>query len=80
MALPLTWDDAVASLDQSLKTWLKRDGTDLPVCVLVGPPHSGYTDILENWSELLIGNALSKLKNIGIHCRVEPRQSTILLR
>ena len=52
IAPPLTWDDAVASLDHELETWLKRDKTELPVCVLVGPPYSGYADILEKWAEL----------------------------
>ncbi len=51
IAPPPTWDDAVASLDRELKTWLERDETDLPVCVLVGPPHSGYTHILQDWAE-----------------------------
>ena len=52
IAPPLTWDDAVASVDHELETWLKRDETDLPVCLLVSPPHSGYTHILENSAEL----------------------------
>jgi hypothetical protein len=51
IAPSLTWDDAVASLDRELKTWLERDETDLPVCVLVGPPHSGYTHILQDWAK-----------------------------
>lgn len=52
IAPPFSWDDAVVSLDLKLTTWLKRDENDFPVCVLVGPPHSGYTNILEKWADL----------------------------
>ncbi len=52
IAPPLSWDNAVASLDHELATWLQRDPAELPVCVLVAPPYNGCKDILEKWAEL----------------------------
>ncbi len=47
------WNDAAAALCVELDHWLSLEVPDPPVVVLVGPPHSGHTDILRAWAEQL---------------------------
>ncbi|MBN1921999.1 MAG: hypothetical protein JW892_12190 [Anaerolineae bacterium] len=46
-----TWDAAAAALQTALDEWLTQEEAVASVVLLVGPPHSGHTDILRAWAE-----------------------------
>lgn len=45
------WNAATAALQIALEAWLEKGAAAAPVVLLVGPPHSGYIDILRAWAE-----------------------------
>jgi hypothetical protein len=45
------WRNSAEALDIGLKDWLGREKPGHPVIVMVGPPHSGYTEILTAWTK-----------------------------
>ncbi len=45
------WEETTDSLNEELKPWLELDETNLPIAMLVGPPFSGYADILKDWCD-----------------------------
>lgn len=45
------WRNSAEAIDIGLKDWLGQEKPDQPVIVLVGPPHSGHTEILAAWAK-----------------------------
>jgi hypothetical protein len=45
------WRNSAEAIDIGLKDWLGQEKPDQPVIVLVGPPHSGHTEILAEWAK-----------------------------
>jgi hypothetical protein len=45
------WRSSAEALDNKLEDWLLQEKPDQPVIVVVGPPHSGNTEILRTWAE-----------------------------
>ena len=44
------WRNSVEAIDIELKDWLVQEKSDQSVIVMVGPPHSGHTEILAAWA------------------------------
>lgn len=45
------WEEATESLNEELRPWLELDEKNLPMAMLVGPPFSGYAEILKDWCD-----------------------------